>query len=316
MKKFLLFIALTIVASVPLFVSAQGFVPLAPIPGLTQGATADTAGLAQFFNNLYKFAIGMAAVLAVIMIIWGGLQYATQDIPGAKQEGKDRILQAILGLILVLSPALVFSIINPSILNLSINLKPLYTKSGSPTGGGGTTTQAPTTGAETTAATAVGCTVTGTLLKTAVCPIKEAAQNFSTTCTTGSGNIPFFTTANKATCGTEKGSVTGPYSFADTSTGVFATIFGYSKYEPIASTPTNPNNGSAVMQFASTCTADKGTTCMSAIKTPCNSSIVQIVSTRALPTTSCWDIALFCTDGKIGAGGCDSNPKFIVVQTK
>ena len=132
MKKFLLFIALTIVASVPLFVSAQGFVPLAPIPGLTQGATADTAGLAQFFNNLYKFAIGMASVLAIIMIIWGGLQYATQDIPGAKQEGKDRILQAILGLILVLSPALVFSIINPSILNLSINLPELDTKSGLP----------------------------------------------------------------------------------------------------------------------------------------------------------------------------------------
>ena len=72
----------------------------------------------------------MACVLAIIMIIWGGLQYATQDIPGAKQEGKDRILQAILGLILVLSPALVFSIINPNILNLSINLKPLDTKSG------------------------------------------------------------------------------------------------------------------------------------------------------------------------------------------
>src|SRR3990167_427704 len=115
---------------VPYASAADGFVALAPIPGLTQGVTADTAGLAAFFNNLYKFAIGMASVLAIIMIIWGGLQYATQDIPGAKQEGKDRILQAILGLILVLSPALVFSIINPSILNLSINLKPLDTKSG------------------------------------------------------------------------------------------------------------------------------------------------------------------------------------------
>ncbi len=131
MKKTILFSIFFLFFGLAPHVFAEGFVALAPIPGLTQGATADTAGLANFFNNLYKFAIGMASVLAVIMIIWGGLQYATQDIPGAKQEGKDRILQAILGLVLVLSPVLVFSIINPSILNLSINLPALDTRSGS-----------------------------------------------------------------------------------------------------------------------------------------------------------------------------------------
>ena len=41
---------------------SSGFVALAPIPGLTQGVTADTTGLANFFNNLYKYVIGMAAV--------------------------------------------------------------------------------------------------------------------------------------------------------------------------------------------------------------------------------------------------------------
>lgn len=113
-------------------VLAQGFVPLAEIPGLTKGVTADTAGLANFFNNLYKFAVGMAAALAVIMIIWGGLEYSTQDSISKKSDGKERILNAIYGLILVLSPVIVFSIINPSILNLSINLPPLDTKSGIP----------------------------------------------------------------------------------------------------------------------------------------------------------------------------------------
>ncbi|MDO8593768.1 MAG: pilin [bacterium] len=108
-------------------VFAQGFVPLAPIPGLTQGITADQTGLANFFNNLYKFAIGLAAALAVIMIIWGGLEYATQDSISKKSDGKERIYNAIFGLILVLAPALVFAIINPSILNLSINLPKLDT---------------------------------------------------------------------------------------------------------------------------------------------------------------------------------------------
>ena len=115
---------------------STGFVALAPIFGLTDASSlsvAKSTNLASFFNNLYKYLIGLAAALAVIMIIWGGLEYSTQDVPSAKQNGKDRILQAILGLVLVLSPVLVFSIINPSILNLSINLKPLDTRSGAPT---------------------------------------------------------------------------------------------------------------------------------------------------------------------------------------
>ncbi|MEK7515903.1 MAG: hypothetical protein AAB555_03220, partial [Patescibacteria group bacterium] len=122
MKKILLIFGVLIFFGLAPHVFAQGFVPLAPIEGLTKGVAANTEGLAAFFNNLYKFAIGMAAVLAVIMIIWGGIEYSWQDIPGAKSNGKDRILQAILGLVLVLSPVLVFSIINPAILNLSINL--------------------------------------------------------------------------------------------------------------------------------------------------------------------------------------------------
>jgi hypothetical protein len=108
----------------------SGFVALASIPGLTEGIEANTAGLAKFFNNLYKFAIGMAATLAVIMIIWEGVRIATnQDNVSIITDSKGKILNAILGLVLVLSPVLVFTIINPSILNLSINLPELDTKS-------------------------------------------------------------------------------------------------------------------------------------------------------------------------------------------
>ncbi len=107
----------------------SGFVPLAPIPGLTsvtdQKSAANSANLAAFFNNLYKFLIGLAAVLAVIEIIWGGLEISTKDSVSQQSEGKERITNAILGLILVLSPVLVFSIINPNILDLSLNLPSL-----------------------------------------------------------------------------------------------------------------------------------------------------------------------------------------------
>ena len=116
--------------------AAENFVPLAGIPGLTQNVQANSAGLAGFFNNLYKYLIGLAAALAVIEIIWGGLEYSTQDSVSKKSDGKERIYQAILGLVLVLSPALVFSIINPSILNLSVNLPALNTTTSTPVGTG------------------------------------------------------------------------------------------------------------------------------------------------------------------------------------
>lgn len=110
----------------------SGFVALAPIEGLTRGVVADQTGLPNFFNNLYKYLIGLAATLAVIMIIWGGLEYSTQDSISKKSDGKERIYQAIFGLVLVLSPVLIFSIINPAILNLSINLPPLDTRTAAP----------------------------------------------------------------------------------------------------------------------------------------------------------------------------------------
>ena len=292
MKKIILFsIPLLLFGFAP-HVLAQGFVPLAGIPGLTLGVDTTSGGLATFFNNLYKYLIGLAAALAVIMIIWGGLEYSTQDSISKKSDGKQRIYDAIFGLVLVLSPVLVFSIINPSILNLSLNLQKLDTKSGWMDGAGTAVDAA-------TVATAAGCTVTGTLLRTAICPTQQAAQDFAAACPSGLGNVPFFTTGHKATCGT---SDAGPFQFADTSTGWLATITGYSKYEPLAS------SGDAVLQFASACTADGGTTCMSSIKTPCASVIL------SGGPVSCWNISLSCTDGKSGAGGCSSNPQFTVIK--
>jgi len=123
MKKIILFSIFFLFFGVAPLALAQGFVPLAPIPGLTEAGAADSSRLPAFFNNLYKYAVGLSATLAVIMIIWGGLEISTQDSISKQGAGRERITQAIYGLILVLSPVLVFSIINPSILNLSLKLE-------------------------------------------------------------------------------------------------------------------------------------------------------------------------------------------------
>ncbi len=108
----------------------NGFTALAPIPGLTDKsstALVNSDSLANFFNNLYKYLIGLAAILAIIQIMWAGFDMAWEhkDSVSAITDDKGRIKNAIFGLVLILSPAVIFSIINPSILNLSIGLQPL-----------------------------------------------------------------------------------------------------------------------------------------------------------------------------------------------
>ncbi|MFI5260258.1 MAG: pilin [Candidatus Paceibacteria bacterium] len=164
--------------------SGSGFTALAPIPGLTdQSATSviNSSSLASFFNNLYKYLIGLAATLAVIEIIWGGLQYATTESVGNKEEGKNRIQQAIFGLVLVLSPVLVFSIINPSILNLSLNLPSLNLNTPVVTTGGAGT-------GNTTAANASGC-VSSLNQGVVNCDTQNAANAFAASCSNNSGQV-------------------------------------------------------------------------------------------------------------------------------
>lgn len=137
----------------PLFVYAQNssevdFVPLTKIPALADAGNA--AKLPDFLNSIYRLAIGIAAVLAVLQIVRAGIMFMGGDSVTERREAKSLIALSIGGLILILSPVVVFSIINPSILSLQIGgLKDLtttefsaYTKGASitTTDGGGAST--------------------------------------------------------------------------------------------------------------------------------------------------------------------------------
>ncbi|MCX6787023.1 MAG: hypothetical protein NTY93_00655 [Candidatus Kaiserbacteria bacterium] len=158
--------------------TTQGFIALAPIPGLTDTANTsvvNSASLANFFNNLYKYLIGLAAILAVIEIIWGGFRIATnQDNVSILMENKGKIYNAILGLVLVLSPVLVFSIINPSILNLSLNLPALDTYSAPATTGSSASVQSNVDGCIATTGPAAG-----TILATCIVSDSSGAKSAS-----------------------------------------------------------------------------------------------------------------------------------------
>lgn len=116
------------------------YVPLTQLPGLS--GIADSTTLPTFFNYLYKICIGAAAVIAVLEIMIAGVEFMTsRGSVSSNEKAKSRIQNAVLGLVLVLSPTIFFGIINPSILNLDFtkdvaNLKPaaLTPQSTAPTG--------------------------------------------------------------------------------------------------------------------------------------------------------------------------------------
>lgn len=106
---------------------------LAPLPctgdaasGCSEGrlTTFDPTGtnkISEYLNIIIKLFIGICAVLAVIMIVVGGLQYMTTELVSSKEEGKKRITQAILGLVLAVGAWTLLYQINPDLLDASLD---------------------------------------------------------------------------------------------------------------------------------------------------------------------------------------------------
>lgn len=76
--------------------------------------------LGGYLNIMIRIFIGLCAVLAVIMIVWGGIEYMTSELISSKAAGKERILGAIFGLLLALGAWTLLNQINPDILNTDL----------------------------------------------------------------------------------------------------------------------------------------------------------------------------------------------------
>jgi hypothetical protein len=103
--------------------AAVGYTPLAPVPGLTAVEPNTPTELGPYMQKLYNFLIGAAAALAVIMVIWGGVEYMTTDAMGHQEEGKQKIQNAVLGLLLALSTYIILQTINRDLLSLNFDPK-------------------------------------------------------------------------------------------------------------------------------------------------------------------------------------------------
>lgn len=76
----------------------------------------------NYLNNIYKFAVGIAGLLALGMIVAGGVYYTVSAGSSDKQkDAKDMITSALFGVGLLLGSYLILKTINPQIVTLDLN---------------------------------------------------------------------------------------------------------------------------------------------------------------------------------------------------
>lgn len=85
--------------------------------------TLDIPFIADYISALYRYAIGVAAVLATVMIMIGGLQYLMAGGDATRvSNAKKRITDAVIGLLLSLGTYMILVAINPDLVSLK-NIK-------------------------------------------------------------------------------------------------------------------------------------------------------------------------------------------------
>jgi hypothetical protein len=100
-----------------------------PIPGGAKPISGPQGqGPASVVANFYSFAFLIAGFLAFVMIVYGGVRYTfSGGSSSSKEEAKDAIKQALLGLGLLLVAYLILSTINPDLTQLRMPTLPPYT---------------------------------------------------------------------------------------------------------------------------------------------------------------------------------------------
>lgn len=107
-------------AVAPAMVSAAQIVPLANYENSSLKPMFGANDLSQYLNALFQFSLSIGAILAVIMIVYGGYLYMGSDMWATKQKAKQKITDAVIGLLLLLGIYLILYQINPCILSLQI----------------------------------------------------------------------------------------------------------------------------------------------------------------------------------------------------
>jgi hypothetical protein len=107
-----------------------GYTPLEPIPGLTTDTSGkydltSATGFANLINAIFKILISGGALIAVLSLTIGGVQYMTANTMGNKKNGLDRAKASIYGILLIAAIYIILNTINPHLLSFNFNPCPV-----------------------------------------------------------------------------------------------------------------------------------------------------------------------------------------------
>jgi len=111
-------------------------------PGIIGEYCVSVDWLGQYFGAIYQYGVGLAAMLAAIMIMIGGfLWLASAGSPERVKTGKELIIGALSGLVLALFSYLILNTINPDLVkmkSLVVSAPVAVTPTAQPTANGNT----------------------------------------------------------------------------------------------------------------------------------------------------------------------------------
>lgn len=134
---------------------------LAPLPGLTE-AGGENTNIGTYVPAAVKLIIGLATALAVILIVIGGFEYIMSASAITKSTGKERIVNALTGLLLVISSWVILNTLNPKLVNFSFTFENVGSNEAIDTTVATSTVQTPTPTPTTPTPTTAGDTLGGT----------------------------------------------------------------------------------------------------------------------------------------------------------
>lgn len=121
-SMFLLSTIYYLLATPVLAQSATEYKLLTPLPNVETAQGTGKATASSYISGLFNLIIGIAGVLAVIKIIFGGIKYMSTDAFMGKNEARDTIQNAIWGLILAISAWLILFTVNPNLVKFDLKI--------------------------------------------------------------------------------------------------------------------------------------------------------------------------------------------------
>ncbi len=99
---------------------------LEPIPEFGDKITPDMS-FSDYVNTLIRLILGVVGVVVVVTFVYGGIMWMGTDSIFKKTDAKERMGNAIVGTLLLLSAYIILNTINPNLVDIKINIPDGFT---------------------------------------------------------------------------------------------------------------------------------------------------------------------------------------------